>query len=203
MSILLGTVLISCSANKSENTDDTVSTKIDKQNLTANSKQICPAIDSFENTKTIDMKDMMFTYFKYEGHICGTLEVKLDANKDWSTKGSGWFAAGFGTKTMKGSSMFIFVPKTLDPKDTTYSVFSNVGGGFGPTLPLDTKPDDGVINILSSSLGKVEFVIYPEKIEGLKSISKIDMIFSHSKAGKDKFAPGHVAKYDGEKLSLN
>jgi hypothetical protein len=86
MSILLGTVLISCSANKSENTDDTVSTKIDKQNLTANSKQICPAIDSFENTKTIDMKDMMFTYFKYEGHICGTLEVKLDANKDCPLK---------------------------------------------------------------------------------------------------------------------
>ena len=207
VSVLLGVTLVGCSANKTENTEATSSKKSqlldnDKaknQDIVINSKQICP---NMQDAQTIDMKDMKFTYLKYQDHICATLEVKLDNNKDWATKGSGWFAAGFGAKTMKGSNMFIFVPKTLDTKDTQYNVFSNIGGGFGPTLPLDTKPKDGVIDVLSSSLGKVEFALYPEKIKGFESASKIDMIFSHSKAGKDKFAPGHIAAYDNKTIQL-
>jgi hypothetical protein len=207
MSVLLGVTLVSCSANSKEdnvtkvsaNVDEANSDQLSNQNLVADHSEVCP---STEKSKTIDMKDMEFTYFKYEDHICGTLEVKLDVNKDWSTKGSGWFAAGFGSKTMKGSNMFIFVPKTLDLKDTQYNVFSNIGGSVGPTLALDTKPRAETINLLSSSLGKVEFALYSNIIDGLGSTTKIDMIFSHSKAGIDKFGPGHIAVYDRKTLQL-
>ena len=203
ISVLLGAILASCSANNNKTNAEDVSTtndsKIDKQDTTVNTEQVCP---SMNGAKTIDMKDMSFSYLKHQNHICATLEVKLDENNKWKTKGSGWFAAGFGAKTMKGSNMFIFVPKTLDPKDTQYSVFSNVGGGGGPTLALDTKPKDGVVDVLSSSLGKVEFVLYPDNVANLESTGNIDMIFSHSNAGVDKFAPGHIAVYDEKIMQL-
>ena len=202
ISVLLGATLASCSVNNSKtNAEDVSVTNDSKRNdqKTISAKQVCPGMNG---AKTIDMKDMSFSYLKYQDHICATLEVKLDANNEWKTKGSGWFAAGFGAKTMKGSNMFIFVPKTLDPKEIQYSVFSNVGGGGGPTLSLDTKPEDGVIDILSSSLGKVEFALYPGDIASLKSLDSINMIFSHSKASVDKFAPGHIAVYDGYSMDL-
>ncbi len=155
-----------------------------------------------KGAKTIDMKDMKFTYLKYQDHICATLEVKLNKNEDWTNKGNVWFAAGFGAKTMKGSKMVIFVPKNKDTKNTQYKAFGNVGGGFGPSLPLYTKPKAGTVEILSSSLGKVELALYPDKVKSLKDKNNIDMIFSHSKTGLKQFVSGHVAAYDGVALDL-
>ena len=151
------------------------------------------------------MRDMSFKYFKEGNHICAILKVNttVSANKDWKEKGSGWFAAGFGAKTMKGSNMFIFVPKNLDTEKTKYNIFANLGGSYGPTKPLDTKPKPGQIKLLSSSLGKVKFVIYPNKINNLSVNDKnINMIFSHSRPAITKFAPGHIATYDGQSMSF-
>ena len=59
--------------------------------------------------------------------------------------------------------MFIFVPQKSNSGNVKYDVFANVGGGYGPTKPLDTKPKQGQVDILSSSLGEVEFALYTKK----------------------------------------
>ena len=160
---------------------------------------ICPNDLKYQ---TINMRDMVFKYSQYKSHICAVLEVDLNKNTQWQEKGSGWFAAGFGAKSMKGSNMFIFVPQKSQSQDVHYDVFANIGGAYGPTKPLDTKPKKGQIEVLSSSLAKVEFVLYPQKIPGLANSGKIDMIFSHSKAGVYQFVPGHVAAYDSKAINL-
>lgn len=201
LSIIFGTMLASCSSS-SDNTvtqqaDSKATTQQSSQETVTNTNNICPV---GQQVKTIDMQDMSFSYFKYQDHICATLKVDLNKpkTKDWSKDGSGWFAAGFGAPTMKGSNMFIFVPTNSDTKDTQYSVNANVGGAYGPTKSLDTKPADGQISLLSSSLGQVSFAIYPNKVDGMSiDDKKVDMIFSHSKAGITEFAPGHISKYDG------
>ncbi|AEB27555.1 hypothetical protein B4919_07455 [Francisella tularensis subsp. novicida] len=166
---------------------------------TVDSTSICPTDLKY---KTIGMRDMSFRYAQYKDHICAILEVDLNKNKQWREKGSGWFAAGFGAKTMKGSNMFIFVPNKSQSQDIRYDIFANIGGAYGPTKPLDTKPQKGQIELLSSSLAKVEFALYPQKIPGLATNGNIDMIFSHSKAGVYQFAPGHVAAYDDKAINL-
>ena len=211
ISVLLGASLAGCATkdNPVNNNEITAKAKVSTQAIntsmtdskisSTNEKQTCPSMDG---AKTIDMEDMKFSYLKYQDHICATLEVKLDDNPNWTTKGSGWFAAGFGAKTMKGSKMVIFVPKSKDTKDTQYTAFGNIGGGFGPSLPLYTKPKAGTVEILSSSLGKVELALYPNKVKSLKGETHIDMIFSHSKAGLTQFVPGHIAAYDGFAMDL-
>ncbi|MBK2258234.1 hypothetical protein [Francisella philomiragia] len=159
---------------------------------------VCPADLKYQ---TINMRDMAFEYAQYEDHICAVLSVDISKNSNWQKDGSGWFAAGFGAETMKGSNMFIFVPEKLQ-EGIKYDVYANIGGAYGPTKPLDTKPTTGQIKLLSSSLGKVEFAIYPQEISGLSNSGKIDMIFSHSKAGVYKFAPGHIAAYDDKAMNL-
>ncbi|QEO56570.1 hypothetical protein [Francisella marina] len=159
---------------------------------------VCPADLKYQ---TINMRDMTFEYSQYEDHICAVLSVDMSKNSDWQEGGSGWFAAGFGAETMKGSNMFIFVPEKLQ-QGVKYDVYANIGGVYGPTKPLDTKPEAGQIKLLSSSLGKVNFAIYPQKISGLSNSGKVDMIFSHSAAGVYKFAPCHVAAYDGKAMDL-
>ena len=77
-----------------------------------------------------------------------------------------------------------------------------LAGAYGPTKSLDTKPQKGQIELLSSSLAKVEFALYPQKIPDLATSGKIDMILSHSKARVYQFAPGHVAVYDGKAINL-
>ncbi|QLE79916.1 hypothetical protein FLM55_09300 [Francisella sp. Scap27] len=198
LSLLMLTGLTSYSSAFSADKNDSAEPTTQQVQISTN--DACP---QSQEAKTITMKDMSFSYFKYEDHICGTLAVDLSKNKDWSKAGSGWFAAGFGAKTMKGSNMFIFVPKNSDVKNTKYNVFANIGGAYGPTKSLDTKPIDGQIKILSSSLGKVNFAIYPAKIDGLSNDDKkINMIFSHSKPGMTEFAPGHTSAYDGKSLDL-
>ncbi|MED7819751.1 MULTISPECIES: hypothetical protein [unclassified Francisella] len=160
---------------------------------------ICPSDLKYKN---INMKDMSFKYAKYNDHICATLKVNLDKNKSWKEQGSGWFAAGFGAQTMKDSNMFIFVPQKTDNKKVKYDVFANVGGAYGPTKPLDTKPTDGQIDLLSSSLGKVKFAIYPKKVANLADTGNIDMIFSHSKAATYQFIPPHVSAYDDKQMVI-
>ncbi|ALB01526.1 hypothetical protein ACH24_01940 [Francisella persica ATCC VR-331] len=160
---------------------------------------VCPADLKY---KTISMRDMSFKYAQYKDHICAILEVELNKNKQWQEQGSGWFAAGFGANTMKDSNMFIFVPQKSQSQYVHYDVFANIGGAYGPIKSLDTKPQKGQIELLSSSLAKVEFALYPQKIPGLKTSGKIDMIFSHSKAGVYQFAPGHVAAYDGKAINI-
>ncbi|API86430.1 hypothetical protein [Francisella uliginis] len=160
---------------------------------------ICPSDLKYKN---INMKDMNFKYAKYNDYICATLKVNLDKNKAWKNQGSGWFAAGFGAPTMKGANMFIFVPQKSNGNDVKYNVFANVGGGYGPTKPLDTKPKEGQIDVLASSLGEVEFVLYPEKVANLADNGTIDMIFSHSKAGVYKFIPPHVSAYGDKKMII-
>ncbi|AIT10175.1 hypothetical protein LO80_09455 [Candidatus Francisella endociliophora] len=202
LAVLFGSLLVSCSSSnssdtESQQTDTQAVAQQSTQEVATNNDNICP---TGQQVKTIDMQDMTFLYFKYEDHICATLKVDLDKDKtkDWSKDGSGWFAAGFGAPTMKGSNMFIFVPTNTDTKDTQYDVFANIGGAYGPTKPLDTKPADGQISLLSSSLGQVSFAIYPNNVDGVNiEDKKVDMIFSHSKAGATEFAPGHIAKYDG------
>ena len=200
LSLLLGVAF----ASYGSNSDSKDSGKVENAKTNASqisSKNSCP---TSQDIKTINMKDMTLSYFKYQDHICGTLKVDLSANETWSKEGSGWFAAGFGAPSMKGSNMFIFVPKNTDVKNTKYDIFANVGGGYGPTKPLNTKPKAGQIKILSSSLGKVSFVLYPNKVEGLSSDDKnIEMIFSHSKAGVTEFVPGHIAKYANQTLDLS
>lgn len=198
---ILGSILASCGSSSS---NDTGSQQANNQDTVQSTKQVVVNGDSVcptsEQSKTIDMQDMSFSYFKYQDHICVILKVNLDKpkTKDWAKDGSGWFAAGFGAPTMKGSNMFIFVPTNSDTKDTQYNIYANAGGAYGPTKPLDTKPKDGQISLLSSSLGQVSFAIYPDKIDGMSiDDKKVDMIFSHSKSGVTEFAPGHIAKYDG------
>lgn len=159
----------------------------------------CPSDLKYKN---INMKDMNYKYAKYQDHICATLKVNLEKNKTWEEQGSGWFAAGFGAPTMKGANMFIFVPQKSNSKDVKYNVFANVGGGYGPTKPLDTKPKQGQIEILSSSLGKVQFALYPKKVANLADNGIINMIFSHSKAGVYKFVPPHVSAYGDKEMII-
>lgn len=208
LAVLFGSMLVSCSSSNSndtessQQTDNQVVTQQPIQEAAINDDSVCPA---GQQAKTIDMKDMSFSYFKYQDHICATLKVDLDKDKtkDWSKDGSGWFAAGFGAPTMKGSNMFIFVPTNNSTQNTQYDVFANVGGAYGPTKSLDTKPADGQISLLSSSLGQVSFAIYPDKIDGMNiNDKKVDMIFSHSKAGVTQFAPGHISKYDGVSMDF-
>ncbi|MDE5002701.1 hypothetical protein NAI78_09740, partial [Francisella tularensis subsp. holarctica] len=92
---------------------------------------------------TIGMRAMSFRYAQYKDHICAILEVYLNKNKQWREKGSGWFAACFGAKTMKVSNMFIFVPNKSQSQDIRYDIFANFGGAYGPTKSLDTKPQNG------------------------------------------------------------
>jgi hypothetical protein len=165
----------------------------------SNKNNICPSDLKY---KSINMKDMNYKYAKYQDHICATLSVNLDKNKAWREQGSGWFAAGFGAPTMKGANMFIFVPQKSNTKDVKYNVFANVGGGYGPTKPLDTKPKDGQIDVLGSSLGEVQFALYPKKVANLADNGTINMIFSHSKAGVYKFVPPHVSAYGGKKMII-
>ncbi|MDE4957418.1 hypothetical protein NAI59_11140, partial [Francisella tularensis subsp. holarctica] len=67
-------------------------------------------------------------------------------------------------------------------QDIRYVIFSIIVGAYCPTNYLDTKPQKGQIELLSSTLAKVEFALYPQKIQGLATNGKIDIIFSHSKA---------------------
>ncbi|ASG68488.1 hypothetical protein fh0823_15140 [Francisella halioticida] len=159
----------------------------------------CPSNLKYKN---INMEDMDFKYAKYDDHICAILKINLDKNKSWKEQGSGWFAAGFGAQTMKGSNMFIFVPQKSDNEKVKYDVFANIGGAYGPTKPLNTKPKKGEIKILSSALGNIEFALYPKKVSNLADSGTINMIFSHSKAGVYKFVPPHVSAYDDKKMVI-
>ncbi|MDE5023051.1 hypothetical protein NAI81_12525, partial [Francisella tularensis subsp. holarctica] len=76
--------------------------------------------------KNIGMRDMSFRYAQYKDHICSILEVDINKNKQWREKGSGWFAAGFGAKTMKWSNMFIFVQNKYQSHDIRYDIFANI-----------------------------------------------------------------------------
>lgn len=93
------------------------------------SAAVCPTDLKY---KTIGMRDMSFKYVQYKDYICAILEVELNKNKQWQERGSGWFAAGFGAKTMKDSNMFIFVPQKSQSQDVRYDVFANIGGAYGP-----------------------------------------------------------------------